>query len=212
MSDSTGVHDEKTSAFLECFPTYHLYNQTRLSNNTWVFSSQDEGSQNISSADDLGTRMIYDKIKSAFSNVNRYGATIVQFWAPHVTIRGRWLLSTSGQPFAVGYLDSSARKYRKRCEEYGYNIDVTKNNNSNKHVIENIEQHEDHPRPMIIFNGASASAFLNRLTEVVLNASVQHRDPLAHYALKEFFYDAYFLSFSMLLFLYWCGRVFFMLP
>ncbi|PWA89249.1 NIN-like protein [Artemisia annua] len=190
MGDSTRLRDEEVkelSAFLECFPTYHLYNQTVLSksyfsNKRWVFSSQDEGSQNISSADDHGTRMIYDKIKSAFSNITIYGGEIVQFWAPHVTIRGRWLLSTSGQPFSVAYLSSGIAKYRKRCEEYGYNIDVTKNN---KHVIDNIEQHDDHPRPMIIFSGASASAFLNRLTEVVRNASVQHREPLARYAFEE---------------------------
>ncbi|GJS95264.1 hypothetical protein Tco_0802232 [Tanacetum coccineum] len=50
--------------------------------------------------DDLGTRMMYDKIKSAFSKVSNGGELIVQFWAPVTSGNGR-VLSTSGQPFTV---------------------------------------------------------------------------------------------------------------
>ncbi|KAM0024092.1 hypothetical protein Hdeb2414_s0022g00611691 [Helianthus debilis subsp. tardiflorus] len=48
---------------------------------------------------------------------------ICQFWAP-VTIGGRRLLSTSNQPFAVGYLSNEFAMYREYSEKYTYNKDV----------------------------------------------------------------------------------------
>ena len=67
--------------------------------------------------------MIYDKIISAFSKTNYSDGLIAQFWAP-VTIGGKLQLSTSGQPFAVSNLGSSLKKYRRRCVEYGYNVNI----------------------------------------------------------------------------------------
>ena len=71
-----------------------------------------------------------DKVTSAFSNIEIDGgceriseSCIVQLWAP-VTIGGRLQLSTYRQPFAVTYLDKDLLKYRRRCVEYGYNVNI----------------------------------------------------------------------------------------
>lgn len=93
--------------------------------------------------------MIYDKIKSAFSiKIRNTCALFVQFWAP-VTIGGRWLLSTSGQPFAVNQHSTVLNYYRLRSVEYQYSI--------------NLDTGQD---PMIIC-GQTATAFLNHIPEIV---------------------------------------------
>lgn len=102
--------------------------------------------------DDLG-----NKLKSVFSKAIHYEEVIAQFWAP-ITIEGRLLLSTSGQPFAVSHLDKGLGHYRLRSVEYYYNIDA-----NNKLIEDHIEE-EDH---MMIIGGAPATAFHNRLPEVV---------------------------------------------
>ncbi|GJS46112.1 hypothetical protein Tco_0596233 [Tanacetum coccineum] len=146
--DPTGFRDP--TGFLESFPTYRLHSTPpSLISGLWVFSSKDERYENNSySLDDAGTRtMIYDKIKSAFSKMDiRYG--LAQFWAP-VTIGGKHLLSTSGQPFAVSHLYSSLEKYRRLCAENAYDIDVNSNNSK--------------------VRGTPASAFLNHFSERALS-------------------------------------------
>ncbi|PWA58850.1 NIN-like protein [Artemisia annua] len=164
-------YGEDTSAFLESFPTYSLHSKPRR-NGLWVFSSKNEGYENNSYSsdnytDDVGTRMlIYEKIKSAFSKMDNREGLIVQFWAP-VTIGGKHLLSTSGQPFAVSLLYQDFIEYRRRCVEYKYDIDVNSNNSK--------------------YRGTPASAFLNHFPDIAsMHTSVHHEvDPLLRYAFQE---------------------------
>ncbi|KAJ0859058.1 putative transcription factor Nin-like family [Helianthus annuus] len=80
--------------------------------------------------------MIHYKIKSAFSEIfipwdmSFFG----QFWVP-VSIGGRRLLSTSGQPFAVGSLSSYFAMYRLYSEKYKYNIDANNLDFEPDHMI-----------------------------------------------------------------------------
>ncbi|PWA77546.1 NIN-like protein [Artemisia annua] len=171
------------SGYLESFPTYRLRSKPRPCSDEvsgfkgqWVFSSKDEGYENNSYLpDDVGTRMmIYDKITSAFYNMDHHYKSIAQFWAP-VTIGGKHLLSTSAQPFAVANLHKDLIGYRRRCmEEYAYDIDVNSNNNSK-------------------FRGTPASAFLNRIPEITfMDRSVHHEvDPLLRYAFHDL--SSYFM-------------------
>ncbi|GKE11150.1 hypothetical protein Tco_1414701, partial [Tanacetum coccineum] len=76
-----------------------------------------------------------------------------------VTIDGKHLLSTSGQPFAVSRLGSSLENYRRRCVEHAYDIDVNSK-----------------------FRGTPASAFLNDFPEI---ASKHEVDPLLRNAFQE---------------------------
>ncbi|KAJ0805663.1 hypothetical protein HanPI659440_Chr02g0080841 [Helianthus annuus] len=96
--------------------------------------------------------MFHHKIKSALSNLELYSGLmfIAQFWAP-VTIDGRRLLSTSGQPFAVRYLSNKVAQYRLRSEKYKYNIDMSK-----------LHIEPDH----MILSGGPATAFLNCRTSI----------------------------------------------
>ncbi|KAI3716797.1 hypothetical protein L1987_67952 [Smallanthus sonchifolius] len=126
--------ESELSQFLGAFrkPLHHRKPESR--GKSWVFWS---GSENNSSSADLANP-IHHKIISALSNTNIYPWMMCQFWAP-VTIGGRRLLSTSGQPFAVSSLSNELAVYRKNCEKYEYNIDADK-----------------------IDNGGPATAFLNR--------------------------------------------------
>ena len=103
--------------------------------------------------------MIYDKIISAFSKTNYSDGLIAQFWAP-VTIGGKLQLSTSGQPFSVSDLHKDFKKYRRRCVEHVYDIDVNSK----------------------FRRGTPASAFLNRFPEI---ASIHEVDPLLRNAFQE---------------------------
>ncbi|KAK1408217.1 hypothetical protein QVD17_39852 [Tagetes erecta] len=96
-------------------------------------------------------RMICEKIKAAFSNMLWLKSGLIcQFWAP-VTIDGRRLLSTSGQPFAVSDLSDNLAMYRINSAKYHYNIDM------NTLDIE---------RDTKIMSGGPATAFLNRMPYV----------------------------------------------
>ncbi|GKE08041.1 hypothetical protein Tco_1411592, partial [Tanacetum coccineum] len=141
-------------------PSEATFNYTMANLHSEPRSLSDERFVNNSySSDDAGTRMmIKDKIKSAFSKMNYGYRTILQFWAP-VTIDGKHLLSTSGQPFAVSRLGSSLENYRRRCVEHAYDIDVNSK-----------------------FRGTPASAFLNDFPEI---ASKHEVDPLLRNAFQE---------------------------
>lgn len=92
--------------------------------------------------------MICEKLKSAFSNMLWLNSALIcQFWSP-VTIDGRWLLSTSGQPFAVNDLSDNLAMYRINSAKYHYNIDV------------NTLDIGSDPK---IMSGGPATAFLNRM-------------------------------------------------
>ncbi|PWA78602.1 NIN-like protein [Artemisia annua] len=166
MVDS--FYPDDLSAFLEGFPTYHLHSKPRSrSKGLSVFSSKDERYENNSySSDDVGTRtMIYDQIISAFSKMDYSDGVIFQFWAP-VTIGGKHLLSTSGQPFAVSHLNNLFLQYRRLCVEHVYDIDVNSNNSK--------------------FRGTPASEFLNRFPEIAFHSSVnQEVDPFLRNAFQE---------------------------
>nr|GEW37467.1 hypothetical protein [Tanacetum cinerariifolium] len=170
--------DERLSEFLETLPTYILHKKPETEGALWVFCSEDEGSQNNLSSDDLGTRMIYEKIKSAFSKVNNSGELIVQFWVP-VTSGNRRVLSTSGQPFAVSDFGEGLEEYRRRCMGYVCNIDM--NNDNDKVIKDDIEQHADR-HPMTMISGPPTNAFLNRLPEAVLDTKNHHEGSLMRYA------------------------------
>ncbi|KAJ0482811.1 hypothetical protein HanIR_Chr13g0658011 [Helianthus annuus] len=135
------------SEFLDSFTTPLHYKQPESSDKLWIFWKNYEESQNNSSPDLDDTGRIHEKIISAFSSMVPGWKFIAQFWAP-VTIRGRWVLSTSGQPFAVSDLVKEFAKYKLYSEKYTYHIDVNK-----------IDIDGD---PMII-GGGHATAFLMRL-------------------------------------------------
>ncbi|PWA76027.1 NIN-like protein [Artemisia annua] len=159
--------DERLSEFLKTLPSYILHKEPETEGALWVFCSGDE--------DDLGTRMICDKIKSAFSKVKNNGELIVQFWAP---IGNRRVLSPSGQPFAVSDFGEGLKEYRGRCMGYECNIDM---NNHNKDIKDEIEPHGDgHPLTMI--SGPPTNAFLNRLPEAVLDTENHRESSLMRYA------------------------------
>lgn len=122
--------------------------------------------------------MIYDKIKSAFSKVCNGGELIVQFWAP-ITSGNRLVLSTSGQPFAVSVFSEGLEEYRGRCMGYECNIDM--NNDNNKVIKDDIEQHQDR-HPMTMISGPPTNAFLNRLPEAVLDTKNHREGSLMRYA------------------------------
>ncbi|KAI7729997.1 hypothetical protein M8C21_029883 [Ambrosia artemisiifolia] len=137
------------SEFVESFriPLHHW--DPRDDRKLWVFWSQDDGSQNNSPSADRSTRMIYEKIKSAFSSmlVTDDMQFKCQFWAP-VTISGRKLLTISGQPFAVSELSDHFTDDRLNSEKYQYIIDGN---------------HIDIERDPMIINGGPAIAYLNRM-------------------------------------------------
>ncbi|PWA67540.1 NIN-like protein [Artemisia annua] len=172
--------DERLSDFLETLPTYILHNKPESEGALWVFCSEDEGSQNNSSLGDhdLGTRMIYDKIKSAFSKVSNSGELIVQFWAPVTSCNGR-VLSTSGQPFAVSGFGEGLKEYRGRCMGYECSIDM--NDENNKVIKDEIEQHGDRHLVTMI-SGPPTNAFLSRLPDAVLDTKNHHEGSLMRYA------------------------------
>ncbi|GKC66918.1 hypothetical protein Tco_1099516 [Tanacetum coccineum] len=169
--------DERLSKFLETLPTYILHKKPETEGALWVFCSEDKGSQNNSSSDDLGTRTIYNKIKSAFSKISNGGELIVQFWAP-VTSGNRHVLSTSGQPFAVSYFGEGLEEYRGRCLGYECNINMK---NNNKVIEDDVEQHDDR-HPMTMISGPPTNAFLNRLPEAVLDTKNHREGSLMRYA------------------------------
>lgn len=161
--------EDDPSTFLKSFPTYDLHSEPGPQlNRLWVFSSMYERYENNSySSDDADTRtMICNKIKSIFSKMDYRLGTIVQFWAP-VTNNGKRQLSTSGQPFATSNVAKDFIKYRRRVEEYGYDIDANSNNSK--------------------FRGTPVSAFLNHFTEIAsTNTSVHHEvDPLLRNDFQE---------------------------
>ncbi|PWA42535.1 NIN-like protein [Artemisia annua] len=179
--------DEMLCSFLECFPTYRLHSKPQSENDDemlllWVFSSKDEEgseSNSCSYSDDVRTRMtIHDMVISAFSKVETNIDCIIQLWAP-VTIGGIPLLSTSAQPFALRYFGNHSENYWRRCQKYGYNIDV-----SNKSII---DDNEHNSLPEIISSGPPLSAFLNCLPEMLtLKTSVhQEAGPLLGYGSEE---------------------------
>ncbi|MFS7913722.1 hypothetical protein Hanom_Chr02g00144981 [Helianthus anomalus] len=144
---------ESFLSFLQNFYPIHLhYRVPNIIYNPWVFWSESEGCDNSSSSADHGTPMIHDQIKSALSNLHFpiFSASrfFGQFWAP-VTIGGRWVLSTSGQPFALRDLCNDFAKDRLFSEKYKYNID----------------EFDVDPEHMIV-SGGPATAFLNCLTSI----------------------------------------------
>ncbi|KAJ9555720.1 hypothetical protein OSB04_010334 [Centaurea solstitialis] len=126
-------------------------------------------------------QLIQHKIKCAFQNLqlDDFYRSIVQFWAPVTSVCGRQLLTTSNQPFALPrwQLYRDIEEHRIRCLNYQYNINVNK-----------VDVVED--EPTIITNGAPASAFLNRIPELLLiNGTIhlmkkKNKDPLLFSALE----------------------------
>ncbi|KAJ9555713.1 hypothetical protein OSB04_010327 [Centaurea solstitialis] len=96
---------------------------------------------------------------------------LFQFWAPVKTTSGRWLLTTSGQPFAISEVIDDGQKYRSCSVRYRYSIDD---------VVE-VEVEED---PTIIADGAPARAFLNRMPELVPDMRVHRTTPLESVAVR----------------------------
>ncbi|KAJ0786535.1 hypothetical protein HanOQP8_Chr02g0072351 [Helianthus annuus] len=139
------------SEFLQFFSPNSLHHwEPKYRRNPWVFWSESEGCENNSSSADLSTLLIHDKIRYALSNIRLSWGYFAQFWAP-VKLGGRWVLSTSGQPFAVDHPRHEFAKYRLYSLRYKFNIDLDKHDNGND--------------PMIIRGGAG-TAFLNCLTNV----------------------------------------------
>ncbi|KAJ0805662.1 putative transcription factor Nin-like family [Helianthus annuus] len=139
------------SEFLQFFSPNSLHHwEPKYRRNPWVFWSESEGCENNSSSADLSTLLIHDKIRYALSNIRLSWGYFAQFWAP-VKLGGRWVLSTSGQPFAVDHPRHEFAKYRLYSVRYKFNIDLDKHDNGND--------------PMIIRGGAG-TAFLNCLTNV----------------------------------------------
>lgn len=115
---------------------------------------------------------IQEKIVYAFNSLQNYCFKwLIQFWAP-VKTGGRILLSTSNQPFALAKLKidyhNGLDKYRLCSLKYQYDVDWT-----------NLEDEYD---PVII-SGAPASAFLNRIPELLPDPRVYQRNPLVSSAL-----------------------------
>ncbi|KAD5507434.1 hypothetical protein E3N88_15137 [Mikania micrantha] len=127
-----------------------LQYENRPFSSSFVFWSENEGSENnSSSANQLNT--IQGKIKSVFSDIaNPYEFCIGEFWAP-VTINERRVLSTSGQPFYINDLTTEMVEYRLHSEKHQYDIDVNK------------LQIEGDPN---IRRGGPATTFLRRLSNV----------------------------------------------
>ncbi|KAF5818805.1 putative transcription factor Nin-like family [Helianthus annuus] len=139
------------SEFLQFFSPNSLHHwEPKSRRNPWVFWSESEGCENNSSSADLSTLLIHDKIRYALSNIRLSWGYFAQFWAP-VKLGGRWVLSTSGQPFAVDHPRHEFAEYRLYSVRYKFNIDLDKHDNGND--------------PMIIRGGAG-TAFLNCLTNV----------------------------------------------
>ncbi|KAI7729996.1 hypothetical protein M8C21_029882 [Ambrosia artemisiifolia] len=132
--------------FLKSFPIPLQHRESRH-NHLWVFWSQYDDTPNISYLVDRSTQMIYEKIKFAFSNTEVNTTFISQFWAP-VNIDGRWLLSTSGQTFAVSDLTDHLAMYRLKSAKYQYIIDAN---------------HIDIERDPMIRRGGPATAFMSRM-------------------------------------------------
>ncbi|KAJ9555722.1 hypothetical protein OSB04_010336 [Centaurea solstitialis] len=115
---------------------------------------------------------IQDKIRYAFQNLgmNVLFTVLIQFWAP-VSVCGRRLLATSGQPFALfrreGASDRRDQEHRLCSLKYKYDID---------HVNNKVEVFEEDPT--ILTDGPPASAFRNRIPELVVNNSVHPKNPL----------------------------------
>ncbi|KAI3707129.1 hypothetical protein L6452_25373 [Arctium lappa] len=96
---------------------------------------------------------------------------LIQFWAP-LKIAGRWILTTTDQPFLLYYGtdEDGIKKYRSCCEKYKYNIDVDR-----------VEVEED---PTIISSGKPATAFLNRMPELLMDLKVARMSSLESSALE----------------------------
>ncbi|KAJ9555798.1 hypothetical protein OSB04_010412 [Centaurea solstitialis] len=95
---------------------------------------------------------IEEKVLYAFKNLpacSGIGLSL-QFWVP-IKIGGRWLLTTSDQPFAIASFDKDLQRYRLCCVKHKYNLDLCK--------VE-VEDEED---PTIISTGAPATVFLSQL-------------------------------------------------
>nr|XP_043617591.1 protein NLP7-like [Erigeron canadensis] len=184
---------EEEEDFLKTFPTFR-YKLPNSRNHLWVFWSQDDhhevqqqqqrlqiNNNTLFSADVHTRRMISEKIKHAFfcGTVNAYRKlSIIQFWTPVMTISGRRLLSTSGQPFAVRFPSKKLSKYRLRCMEYQYIIS---------------DQHNDHDDLLIISDAPTATSFLNRLPELVSYKNLKGASPLVDSALECHLSHSYML-------------------
>ncbi|KAJ0605039.1 putative transcription factor Nin-like family [Helianthus annuus] len=112
------------SEFLQFFSPNSLHHwEPKSRRNPWVFWSESEGCENNSSSADLSTLLIHDKIRYALSNIRLSWGYFAQFWAP-VKLGGRWVLSTSGQPFAVDHPRHEFAEYRLYSAISG--LEVTK--------------------------------------------------------------------------------------
>ncbi|KAJ9555767.1 hypothetical protein OSB04_010381 [Centaurea solstitialis] len=114
---------------------------------------------------------IQRKITTILNSLEIETTRFLQFWAP-VKINGRWLLTTSDQPFAISEIIDAGQKYRSCSVRYRYSIDDD--------MVE-AEVEED---PTIIVDGAPARAFLNRTPELLPDLRIHRTTALESIAVR----------------------------
>ncbi|KAJ9555766.1 hypothetical protein OSB04_010380 [Centaurea solstitialis] len=118
---------------------------------------------------------IRHKMTSIINSLEMDTMLLVQFWAPVKTTAGRWLLTTSDQPFAFSETVDAGQTYRSCSVRYRYSIHDDTNKNKP------LEVEED---PAIITNGAPARAFMNRMPELLPDLRVHRTTPLESIAVQ----------------------------
>ncbi|KAJ9555844.1 hypothetical protein OSB04_010458 [Centaurea solstitialis] len=136
---------------------------------------------------------VQEKITSVFYYVYLEEG-VVQFWSPVQTTGGRWILTTSDQPFAIQKESNGGRKYRSCSVRYQYNLNMNspgydidmlcsykwKYNVEYMNKISLIAVEED---PTVIYGGPS-TAFNSRMPVFLPDLRVHRTSPLDSCALQ----------------------------